>query len=65
MKGNTSNYTYSDFDLVKGIALCLLGTEEGISHEGTLSVKVRNKLMCRLHDSAEFISIHLSTQHYQ
>lgn len=59
MKGNTSNYNYSDFDLVKGIALSFPGTVEGISHEGTPSVKVRNKLMCRLHDSGEFIPIHL------
>lgn len=59
MKGKISSYNASDFDLVKNIALTFPGAEESISHEGTPSVKVRGKLMCRLHDSGEFISIHL------
>ena len=49
----------SDFEPVKRIALSFPGAEEGVSHEGTPSVKVRGKLMCRLHDSGEFIPIHL------
>ncbi len=53
------NYNYSDFDFVKNIALTFHDTQESVSHEGTPSVKVRNKLMCRLHDSGEFIPIHL------
>lgn len=53
------NYNYSDFDFVKSIALTYPETQESVSHEGTPSVKVRNKLMCRLHDSGEFIPIHL------
>ena len=57
MKGKTIKYNYSDFEPVKNIALTFPNTEESISHEGTPSVKVRNKLMCRLHDSGEFISI--------
>ncbi|WP_374446046.1 hypothetical protein [Epilithonimonas sp.] len=53
------DYIYSDFDLVKNIALRFPGTEESISHEGTPSVKVRGKLMCRLHDSGQFIPIRI------
>ena len=59
MKGNKLNYNYSDFDFVKTIALTFPDTQESVSHEGTPSVKVRNKLMCRLHDSGNFIPIHL------
>ena len=59
MKNKTINFNYADFDVVKTIALTFPGTEESISHEGTPSVKVRGKLMCRLHDSGEFIPIRL------
>lgn len=59
MKNKTPNFNYSDFEVVRNIALTFPGTEEGISHEGTPSVKVRGKLMCRLHDSGAFIPIHL------
>lgn len=59
MKKKTINYNYADFDLVKHIALTFPNTVESISHEGTPSVKVRGKLMCRLHDSGEFIPIRL------
>jgi len=53
------NYNHSDFDFVKNIALNFPDTQESVSHEGTPSVKVRNKLMCRLHENGEFIPIHL------
>ena len=59
MKVKTVNFNYSDFDIVKNIALTFPETEEGISHEGTLYVKVRGKLLCRLHGSGEFIPIRL------
>lgn len=59
MKNKEVRFNYSDFDVVKSIALTFPGTAESVSHEGTPSVKVRNKLMCRLHDSGEFIPIHL------
>lgn len=52
-------FNYSDFDFVKNIALTFPDTEESVSHEGTPSVKVRGKLMCRLHDSGEFIPIRI------
>ncbi|KUJ61241.1 hypothetical protein AR687_13700 [Flavobacteriaceae bacterium CRH] len=52
-------YNPADFEVVKNIALTFPSTEESISHEGTPSVKVRGKLMCRLHDSGEFIPIRL------
>jgi hypothetical protein len=60
MKKKVRNFDYKDFEVVKNIALTFPDTEEGISHEGTPSVKVRGKLMCRLHDNGEFIPIHLS-----
>lgn len=53
------NFERSDFDVVKRLALNYPGAEESVSHEGTPSVKVRGKLMCRLHDSGEFIPIRL------
>ena len=53
------DFNYSDFEPVKNIALKFPGTEESISHEGTPSIKVRNRLMCRLHESGAFIPIHL------
>lgn len=59
MKNKTINFNYADFETVKNIALALPGTEESISHEGTPSVRVRDKLMCRLHESGEFIPIRL------
>lgn len=59
MKSKAINFNYEDFDVVKNIALTFPDTEESISHEGTPSVKVRGKLMCRLHKSGEFIPIRL------
>jgi len=59
MKNKAVNFNYSDFEAVKNIALTYPDTEESISHEGTPSVKVRGKLMCRLHDNGEFIPIRL------
>lgn len=59
MKNKTINFNSTDFEVVKNIALTFPGTEESVSHEGTPSVKVRGKLMCRLHESGEFISIRL------
>lgn len=59
MKTKVQKFNYTDFDVVKNIALTFPGTEESVSHEETPSVKVRGKLMCRLHDSGEFIPIRL------
>lgn len=60
MKSKAVNFNYTDFNAVKHIALTFPGTEESISHEETPSVKVRGKLMCRLHDSGAFIPIRLN-----
>ncbi len=49
----------ADFEAVRSIALGFPETEDSLSHEGTPSIKVRGKLMCRLHESGEFISIRL------
>lgn len=59
MKNKAVNFNYSDFEKVKNIAMTFPDTEESISHEGTPSVKVRKKLMCRLHENGEFIPIRL------
>ncbi len=59
MKRKTVNFNYADFEPIKDIALKFPGTEESTSHENTPSIKVRGKLMCRLHDSGEFIPIRL------
>jgi len=60
VKDKRIKFNSADFDVVKNIALTFPGTEESTSHEGTPSVKVRGKLMCRLHESGEFISIRLT-----
>ena len=54
------NFNPADFETAKNVALQFPGTEESISHENTPSVKVRGKLMCRLHDCGEFIPIQLT-----
>lgn len=59
MKSKTVNFNYADFEPIKNIALKFPGTEESTSHENTPSIKVGGKLMCRLHDSGEFIPIRL------
>ncbi|MFC5872178.1 hypothetical protein SAMN05443633_11043 [Chryseobacterium arachidis] len=59
MKNKMHSFDYTDFEAVKNIALTFPNTEESVSHEGTPSVKMRGKLMCRLHDSGEFIPIRL------
>ncbi len=48
-----------DFEPVKAIALKFPGTKEGFSHEGTPSVKMKDKLMCRLHESGQFIPVRM------
>jgi hypothetical protein len=58
-KPRTRGFINADFDVVRNIALTFPGTEDGVSHENTPSIKVRGKLMCRLHDSGEFIPIRL------
>ena len=59
MKNKAVNFKYADFEAVKNIALTFPDTKESISYVGTPSIKVRGKLMCRLHDSGEFIPIRL------
>ncbi len=60
MKSSLPSYNPSDFETVKRVALSFPDTEEAVSHEGTPSVKVRGKLMCRLHESGSFIPIRLN-----
>jgi hypothetical protein len=59
MKSKRVDFNYADFEPIKTIALTFPGAEESTSHENTPSIKVRGKLMCRLHDSGEFIPIRL------
>ena len=60
MKRLSYNFNSADFEPIKKIALTFPGTEESTSHENTPSIKVRGKLMCRLHDSGAFIPIRLN-----
>lgn len=59
MKNKLINFNHEDFEIVRNIALSFPYTEESISHEGTPSVKVCGKLMCRLHECGEYIPIRL------
>jgi hypothetical protein len=47
----------ADFEPVRQIALRFPGAEDSISHNGTPSIKVCGKLLCRLHESGTFIPI--------
>jgi hypothetical protein len=59
MKKEGPQFNPADFEPVRQVALTFPGTEEDVSHENTPSIKVRGKLMCRLHDNGEFIPIRL------
>ena len=59
MKSSQLKFNPADFEPIRQIALQFPGTVEDVSHENTPSIKVRGKLMCRLHDSGEFIPIRL------
>lgn len=54
-----SSFNPKDFEPIRQIALTFPGAEDSVSHENTPSIKVRGKLMCRLHDNGEFIPIRL------
>ena len=47
----------TDFELVRQIALEFPGTQESISHNGTPSIKLRGKLLCRVHENGQIIPI--------
>jgi hypothetical protein len=60
MKKERLQFNPADFEPIRQIALRFPGTEDDVSHENTPSIKVRGKLMCRLHDNGEFIPIRLN-----
>ena len=47
----------ADFERVRQIALSFPGTQDSISHHGTPSIKIRGKLLCRLHEDGKSIPI--------
>jgi hypothetical protein len=55
----------ADFEPIRKIALTFPGAEDSISHEGTPSIKVRGKLLCRLHDNGKFIPIQVGFENRQ
>jgi len=59
------NFDPKDFEPIRKVALQFPGAEDSVSHENTPSIKVRGKLMCRLHDNGEFIPIHLDFDHHE
>ena len=54
-----------DFEPIRKIALTFPGAEDSVSHEGTPSIKVRGKLLCRLHDNGKFIPIQVGFENRQ
>jgi len=50
-------FDIADFEMVRQIALSFPGTHDDISHNGTPSIKIRGKLLCRLHEDGKFIPI--------
>ena len=65
MKKKITSYDCADFENVRRIALQFPGAEDSVSHEGTPSIKVRGKLMTRLHDNGLFIPIRLDFEHHE
>ena len=55
----------ADFEQVRSIALTFPGAEDSLSHESTPSIKVRGKLLCRLHDNGQFIPIQVGFDNRQ
>lgn len=51
------------FEPIRQVALAFPGAEDSLSHNATPSIKVRGKLLCRLHESGEFIPIHVGFEH--
>ena len=54
---------FAGFEPVRQVALLFPGTEDSLSYGDTPAIKVRGKLLCRLHDSDEFIPIRLGFEH--
>src|SRR5690606_33990371 len=54
-----ADFDPADFERIRQIALTFPGAEDGISHYGTPSIKVRGKLLCRLHEDGVFIPIRI------
>ena len=55
-------YDPATFEAARAIARSFPGTEDAFSHNGTPSVKVGKKLMCRLHENGIWIPVHLSVE---
>jgi hypothetical protein len=53
------SFNPADFEQVRKIALTYPGVVDAVSHNDTPSLKVEKKFMSRLHESGEFIPIHL------
>lgn len=56
----TYPFNPADFEPIRRVALQYPGTEDGMSHNSTPSIKIGKKLMCRLHENGEIIPIHLT-----
>lgn len=59
------DYNPIDFEPIRKVALTFTGTEDSTSHEGTPSIKLRGKLLCRLHDNGRFIPIQVGFENRQ
>lgn len=59
MKNSIPDFDNIAFEQIKSVALTFPGTEVGISYEGTPSIKIGKRLMCRLHECGDFIVIRL------
>ena len=53
------NYQFEPF---RQIALTFPGTVESVSHNNTPSIKVRGKLMCRLHENGEYVPLRIDKE---
>lgn len=62
---NIPSFHPADFEPIRTIALQFPGTADDTSHYQTPSIKVRGKLMCRLHDKGTFIPIRLGFEHHE
>jgi hypothetical protein len=51
------NFNPADFEPVRAIALQFPDASDSLSHYDTPSIKIKKNLLCRLHESGEFLAV--------
>jgi len=51
------NFDPNDFELIRNIAILFPNASDSLSHSDTPSVKIKQHLLCRLHENGEWLVI--------